>query len=105
MRLNGRTQRFDDNINTDYIIAAQYKALSLDMGEMAKHTFEDIDPDFVERTQAGDIVVAGRNFGCGSSRRGVRYSRHRDNRCGHHMWVTSSQDRRLRARRWGSNQA
>lgn len=68
MRLNGTVQRFGANINTDYIIAAQYKAASLDMREMARHTFEDIDPGFVDRVRSGDIVVAGRNFGCGSSR-------------------------------------
>lgn len=66
--MSGRAQRFGDNINTDYIIAAQYKAASLDVREMATHTFADIDPDFAQRVQPGDVVVAGRNFGCGSSR-------------------------------------
>jgi 3-isopropylmalate/(R)-2-methylmalate dehydratase small subunit len=65
---SGTAQRFGDNVNTDYIIAAQHKAASLDIAEMARHTFADIDPDFVERVQPGDIVVAGANFGCGSSR-------------------------------------
>jgi 3-isopropylmalate/(R)-2-methylmalate dehydratase small subunit len=64
----GRAQRFGDNINTDYIIAAQHKASSLDVKEMASHTLEDIDPHFATRVRAGDVVVAGRNFGCGSSR-------------------------------------
>jgi 3-isopropylmalate/(R)-2-methylmalate dehydratase small subunit len=64
----GTAQKFGDNINTDYIIAAQHKAASLDLTEMARHTFADIDPDFVARAQPGDVVVAGRNFGCGSSR-------------------------------------
>lgn len=64
----GRAQRFGDNINTDYIIAAQHKAASLDVSEMASHTLEDIDPDFASRVRPGDVVVAGRNFGCGSSR-------------------------------------
>lgn len=63
-----RAQRFGDNINTDYIIAAQHKASSLDVREMATHTLEDIDPDFATRVRPGDVVVAGRNFGCGSSR-------------------------------------
>ncbi|MPZ95038.1 MAG: 3-isopropylmalate dehydratase [Propionibacteriales bacterium] len=66
--MSGRAQRFGDNVNTDYIIAAQHKAASLDVREMATHTFADIDPDFVSRVEPGDIVVAGRNFGCGSSR-------------------------------------
>ena len=66
--MTGRAQRFGDNINTDYIIAAQHKAASLDVREMARHIFEDIDPGFAERVQPGDVVVAGNNFGCGSSR-------------------------------------
>ena len=66
--MTGRAQRFGDNINTDYIIAAQHKVASLDISEMAKYTLEDIDPDFVHRVRPGDVVVAGRNFGCGSSR-------------------------------------
>lgn len=64
----GRAQRFGSDVNTDYIIAAQHKAASLDVQEMARHTFEDIDPGFADRVQPGDIVVAGANFGCGSSR-------------------------------------
>lgn len=66
--IHGRAHRFGDNINTDVIIAAQHKAASLDLSEMARHTFEDIDPGFVDRVRPGDIVVAGSNFGCGSSR-------------------------------------
>ena len=64
----GKAQRFGDNVNTDYIIAAQHKAASLDVREMARHTFADIDPEFASRVRPGDVVVAGRNFGCGSSR-------------------------------------
>jgi 3-isopropylmalate/(R)-2-methylmalate dehydratase small subunit len=66
--ISGRVQRFGSDINTDYIIAAQHKAASLDVTEMAQHTFEDIDPEFVDRVLPGDVVVAGSNFGCGSSR-------------------------------------
>ena len=66
--MTGRAQRFGDDVNTDYIIAAQHKAASLDIGEMAAHTFADIDPGFAARVRPGDVVVAGRNFGCGSSR-------------------------------------
>lgn len=68
MSIRGSAHRFGDDINTDYIIAAQHKAASLDLDEIAKHTFQDIDPDFATRVRPGDIVVAGRNFGCGSSR-------------------------------------
>lgn len=66
--IRGRAQRFGDNINTDYIIGAKHKAVSLDIAVMARHTFEDIDPDFTRRVRPGDVIVAGRNFGCGSSR-------------------------------------
>jgi 3-isopropylmalate/(R)-2-methylmalate dehydratase small subunit len=66
--IRGRAQRFGTDINTDYIIAAQHKAASLDVTEMARHTFEDIDPDFADRVRPGDVIVAGANFGCGSSR-------------------------------------
>ena len=66
--IRGRVQRFGSDVNTDYIIAAQHKAASLDLTEMARHTFEDIDPEFVDRVQPGDVIVAGPNFGCGSSR-------------------------------------
>jgi 3-isopropylmalate/(R)-2-methylmalate dehydratase small subunit len=64
----GRVHLFGNDINTDYIIAAQYKTTSLDLADMARHTFEDIDPEFVSRVRPGDVVVAGKNFGCGSSR-------------------------------------
>jgi 3-isopropylmalate/(R)-2-methylmalate dehydratase small subunit len=66
--IRGRAQRFGDDVNTDYIIGAKHKAASLDIAVMARHTFEDIDPEFVARVRPGDVVVAGRNFGCGSSR-------------------------------------
>ncbi|HEU5037747.1 MAG TPA: 3-isopropylmalate dehydratase small subunit [Nocardioides sp.] len=68
MIAQGKAQRFGSDINTDVIIAAQHKAASLDLAEMARHTFEDIDPGFVERVRPGDVVVADTNFGCGSSR-------------------------------------
>jgi len=68
MRVHGHVHRFGDNVNTDNIIAAQHKAASLDLADMAPHTFEDIDPGFADRVQPGDVVVAGANFGCGSSR-------------------------------------
>lgn len=68
MIARGRVQRFGGDINTDYIIAAQHKAASLDVRQMARHTFEDIDPGFADRVRAGDVVVADANFGCGSSR-------------------------------------
>lgn len=66
--IEGRAHRFGDDINTDYIIAAQHKASTTDITQMARHTFADIDPDFATRVRTGDVVVAGSNFGCGSSR-------------------------------------
>jgi 3-isopropylmalate/(R)-2-methylmalate dehydratase small subunit len=70
MRFEGRAHRFspNDDINTDYIISGRYKFKIDDMNELAKHIMEDISPDFAQKVRKGDFVVAGRNFGCGSSR-------------------------------------
>ncbi len=57
-----------DNINTDYVISGRYKFRIQDPKELAKHIFEDIDPDFSKRLKKGDFIVGGENFGCGSSR-------------------------------------
>ncbi|GHS86402.1 3-isopropylmalate dehydratase small subunit [Campylobacterota bacterium] len=59
--------RFGDNIDTDLIIAARYLNTS-DLNELSKHVMEDADPDFAKKAAAGDYIVAGENFGCGSSR-------------------------------------
>jgi len=58
----------DDDINTDYIISGRYKFQTEDISQMARHIFEDLDPNFFEKIKEGDVVVAGKNFGCGSSR-------------------------------------
>jgi 3-isopropylmalate/(R)-2-methylmalate dehydratase small subunit len=70
MKLTGKAHRFvpNDDINTDYIISGRYKFKIDDMNELAKHVMEDIDPEFASKVSKGDFVVAGRNFGCGSSR-------------------------------------
>ncbi len=68
MELRGKAHCFGDDVNTDYIISGKYKFKTLDMKELAKHVMEDLDPDFARKVQPGDFVVAGRNFGCGSSR-------------------------------------
>jgi len=65
--MTGKVWKFGDNIDTDLIIAARYLNTS-DPHELAKHVMEDADPDFVKKMQPGDIIVAGENFGCGSSR-------------------------------------
>lgn len=68
--MSGRVHRFspNDDINTDYIISGRYKFRIDDMKELAKHVMEDIDPEFSGKVRRGDMIVAGRNFGCGSSR-------------------------------------
>jgi 3-isopropylmalate/(R)-2-methylmalate dehydratase small subunit len=65
--LRGRVHRYGDHVNTDVIIPARYLNTS-DAAELAAHCMEDIDQEFVKRVQPGDIIVAGANFGCGSSR-------------------------------------
>ncbi|MFA5499570.1 MAG: 3-isopropylmalate dehydratase small subunit [Candidatus Omnitrophota bacterium] len=63
-----RRLKVQDNINTDYVISGRYKFRIQDPKELSKHIFEDIDPEFAARVKNGDILVAGENFGCGSSR-------------------------------------
>lgn len=64
----GRIHRFGDNINTDYIISAKRKESKLVIEDMVPYLMEDIEPGFASRIQPGDFILAGRNFGCGSSR-------------------------------------
>ena len=67
METRGKVFKYPDNVDTDVIIPARYLNTS-DPQELAKHCMEDIDQDFVDQIQKGDIMVAGWNFGCGSSR-------------------------------------
>ncbi|NLT73353.1 MAG: 3-isopropylmalate dehydratase small subunit [Chloroflexi bacterium] len=67
MTLEGRVWKYGDNIDTDAIIPARYLNTSSE-AELAAHCMEDWDTSFVANVQPGDIVVAGKNFGCGSSR-------------------------------------
>lgn len=67
MKLKGKTHIFGDNINTDEIIPARYLNTS-DPAELAKYCMEDADADFMKKRVPGDIIVGGKNFGCGSSR-------------------------------------
>ncbi|MCM8783496.1 MAG: 3-isopropylmalate dehydratase small subunit [Candidatus Omnitrophica bacterium] len=66
--MQGKAHKFGNDINTDYIISGRYKFSITDPKELAKHIFEDISPGFFQKIKDGDFVVAGRNFGCGSSR-------------------------------------
>jgi len=67
MNAKGRVFKYGDNVDTDVIIPARYLNSS-DPSELAKHCMEDIDKDFVSKVNKGDIIVADKNFGCGSSR-------------------------------------
>lgn len=67
MILKGKVWKFGDNIDTDAIIPARYLNTS-DPGELAKHVMEDADRDFPSKASSGDLIIAGANFGCGSSR-------------------------------------
>ncbi|RDU23152.1 3-isopropylmalate dehydratase small subunit [Anaerosacchariphilus polymeriproducens] len=67
MKANGSVFKFGDNVDTDVIIPARYLNSS-DPGELATHCMEDIDKEFVNKVKHGDIIVASKNFGCGSSR-------------------------------------
>ncbi len=67
MKLKGKTWKFGNDIDTDAIIPARCLNTT-DPKELAAHCMEDADPEFVSRVKPGDIIVAGKNFGCGSSR-------------------------------------
>lgn len=66
-KIKGRVWRFGDNVDTDQIIPAKYLVTG-DPKELGKHAFENVRPEFSKKAEEGDIIVAGRNFGCGSSR-------------------------------------
>jgi 3-isopropylmalate/(R)-2-methylmalate dehydratase small subunit len=68
MILKGRAWKFGDNISTDHIIPGRFYHLRSNLDELKQHVFEDIDPDFHKKVKKGDIIVAGKNFGLGSSR-------------------------------------
>ena len=67
MKVSGRVFKYGDNIDTDVIIPARY-LISADPDHLKEHCMEDIDISFKDRVKPGDIMVAGKNFGCGSSR-------------------------------------
>ncbi len=67
MNVKGKVFKYGDNVDTDVIIPARYLAIQ-DRAELASHAMEDIDRDFVKNVKKNDIIVAEKNFGCGSSR-------------------------------------
>jgi len=67
MELQGKTWKFGSDVDTDAIIPARYLNTS-DPAELARHCMEDADPAFPDKVKPGDIIIAGKNFGCGSSR-------------------------------------
>ena len=66
--LRGKVFKFGDNISTDHIVPGRLLHLRSNLPELAKHVLEDVDPSFVQRVKPGDFLVAGKNFGLGSSR-------------------------------------
>jgi len=64
----GKVWKYGDNVNTDVIFPGRYTYQIMPPEEMAKHALEDLDPEFAVGARPGDVVVAGKNFGCGSSR-------------------------------------
>jgi 3-isopropylmalate/(R)-2-methylmalate dehydratase small subunit len=67
-KFTGNVWKYGDNINTDVIFPGKYTYQKMEPEEMAKHALEDLDPEFVNKVKDGDILVAGKNFGMGSSR-------------------------------------
>ena len=68
MSLKGKVWEYGDDVNTDVIFPGKYTYTIADPQEMALHALEDLDPKFAKEVKKGDVIVAGRNFGCGSSR-------------------------------------
>ncbi len=66
--IKGRVWKYGDDVNTDVIFPGKYTYTVTEPEEMAKYALEDLDPSFKEEVKKGDVIVAGKNFGCGSSR-------------------------------------
>jgi 3-isopropylmalate/(R)-2-methylmalate dehydratase small subunit len=67
-RIQGRAWVYGDNVNTDVIFPGKYTYTLTERADIARHALEDLDPTFAARVEPGDLIVAGRNWGCGSSR-------------------------------------
>ncbi len=67
MKIKGRVHKYGDNVNTDVIIPSRHYQYT-EAADLGKHCLEDLDREFVNKVKPGDIIVAGNNFGCGSSR-------------------------------------
>ena len=65
---NGKAWKYGDDVNTDVIFPGKYTYQPMEPEEMAEHALEDLDPSFAKNVRPGDVIVAGKNFGCGSSR-------------------------------------
>lgn len=68
MKITGKVWKYGDDVNTDVIFPGKYTYTIKERSEMAKVALEDLDPEFTQKAQAGDIIVGGKNWGCGSSR-------------------------------------
>ena len=68
MEIRGRAWKYGDNINTDVLFPGKYTYTAKGRAEIAGHALEDLDPTFAPNVRAGDLIIGGRNFGCGSSR-------------------------------------
>jgi len=68
MKIKGRAWKYGDHVNTDVIFPGKYTYTISDPAEMGPHALEDLDPEFAKNVKPGDVVVGGKNFGCGSSR-------------------------------------
>ncbi len=67
MKIEGKVICYGDNVDTDVIIPGKYTK-TLQLSELSEHAFEDLDPEFRSKSKEAHIIIAGRNFGCGSSR-------------------------------------
>jgi 3-isopropylmalate/(R)-2-methylmalate dehydratase small subunit len=67
-KVTGRVFKYGDDINTDVFFPGKYTYTVSDPAEMGKHALEDLDPEFIKKVKPGDVIVAGKNWGCGSSR-------------------------------------